>query len=42
VGRVVETAPHGIENDLLALLTGAVGGVVSAREDLGADGAPGT
>jgi hypothetical protein len=42
VGRVVETAPHGIENDLLALLTGAVEGVVSARDDLGAEGAPGT
>lgn len=30
VGRIVEEAPHGIENDLLALLTGAANGVLSA------------
>jgi hypothetical protein len=35
VGRMVEVSPHGIEHDLLALLTGAARGVVSAREDLG-------
>lgn len=36
VGRMVEVSPNGIEHDLLALLTGAVHGVVSARQDLGA------
>lgn len=40
VGRVVETAPHGIEADLLALLTGKATGVISTREDLGAGGSP--
>jgi hypothetical protein len=35
VGRVVEVSPHGIETDLLALLTGRASGVISAREDLG-------
>jgi hypothetical protein len=39
VGRVVEEAPHGIETDLLALLTGEAGGVLSGRPDLANDGA---
>lgn len=30
VGRIVEQAPHSVENDLLALLTGQAHGVVSA------------
>lgn len=34
VGRVVETSPHGIETDLLALLTGEASGVLSERDDL--------
>ena len=34
VGRVVETSPHGIESDLLALLTGKASGVLSTRTDL--------
>jgi hypothetical protein len=41
VGRIVETSPHGIENDLLALLTGEAHGVLSAREDLRGAGEPG-
>ena len=36
VGRIVETSPHGVEADLLALLTGKAQGVISTREDLGA------
>lgn len=35
VGRVVESAPGGIESDLLALLTGEASGTVSGRDDLG-------
>ena len=39
VGRIVETSPHGIENDLLALLTGKASGVLSAsRPELAAAG----
>ncbi|HKI01493.1 MAG TPA: hypothetical protein VKK31_05895 [Thermoanaerobaculia bacterium] len=34
VGRIVETAPHGIEKDLLALLTGEARGILATREDL--------
>lgn len=34
VGRIVETSPHGIEQDLLALLTGRAQGVLATREDL--------
>jgi hypothetical protein len=34
VGRIVETAPQGIERDLLALLDGSAQGVLSARGDL--------
>jgi len=34
VGRVVEVADQGIEQDLLALLTGAATGVLSGRDDL--------
>jgi hypothetical protein len=34
VGRVVETAPDGIETDLLLLLSGERTGVISARTDL--------
>lgn len=33
VGRIVEESPHGIETDLLALLTGEADGVVTARDD---------
>jgi len=39
VGRVVEEAPHGIESDLLALLTGKASGVLSARPEATMDGA---
>jgi len=35
IGRVVESAPDGIEADLLALLTGEASGVVTGRDDLG-------
>lgn len=38
VGRIVETSPHGVEADLLALLTGKAQGVLTTREDLGAGG----
>jgi len=38
VGRMVEVSPHGIEADLLALLSGEAAGVVSARDDLGGAG----
>ncbi|HYX23963.1 MAG TPA: thioredoxin family protein [Thermoanaerobaculia bacterium] len=34
VGRIVETSPHGVENDLLALLTGQASGVIATREHL--------
>jgi hypothetical protein len=34
VGRIVETAPCGIEHDLLALLTGKAHGVIATRTDL--------
>jgi thiol-disulfide isomerase/thioredoxin len=34
VGRIVETSPHGVEQDLLALLTGKATGVLSTRQDL--------
>ncbi len=37
VGRVVEIAPHGIENDLLALLSGEATGILTGRDD-SADG----
>jgi hypothetical protein len=42
VGRIVETAPNGIEHDLLALLTGKAHGVIATRTDLSpaAPGAP--
>lgn len=40
VGRVVETSPHGIETDLLALLTGEASGVLSTRDDLGSPSGP--
>lgn len=30
VGRIVETSPHGVEQDLLALLTGKASGVLSS------------
>ncbi|MCB1057579.1 MAG: thioredoxin family protein [Acidobacteria bacterium] len=36
VGRMVEESPHGIENDLLALLEGDATGVISVRDDVGA------
>ncbi len=34
VGRIVETAPNGIEADLVSLLAGERTGVISARTDL--------
>ena len=34
VGRIVESAPHGVEVDLLALLNGTATGVLSLRTDL--------
>ena len=34
VGRIVETSPHSVEQDLLALLTGKAQGVLATREDL--------
>ena len=41
VGRIVETSPHGVEVDLLALLNGKVSGLVSANPDAKAvDDAP--
>lgn len=44
VGRIVESSPHGVEADLLALLTGKAQGVVSASHPAPAapatDGAP--
>jgi thiol-disulfide isomerase/thioredoxin len=33
-GRIVETSPHGVEQDLLDLLTGKARGVLTTREDL--------
>jgi thiol-disulfide isomerase/thioredoxin len=40
VGRIVETAPNGIEHDLLALLTGKAKGLIATRTDLSAPAAP--
>jgi len=34
LGRIVEESPHGIEIDLLALLTGEASGTITASEDL--------
>jgi thiol-disulfide isomerase/thioredoxin len=34
VGRIVESSPHGVEQDLLALLSGSAHGLVTARTDL--------
>jgi hypothetical protein len=34
VGRIVESAPHGIEKDLLALLDGSAHGLLTDRADL--------
>jgi len=34
VGRIVEESPHGIEKDLLALLTGQAHGLITTRTDL--------
>jgi len=34
VGRIVESAPHGIERDLLSLLDGAAHGLITDRTDL--------
>jgi hypothetical protein len=34
VGRIVESAPRGIERELLDLLNGTAGGVISGRRDL--------
>src|SRR5262245_31855033 len=34
IGRIVEESPHGIENDLLALLTGQAQGLITTRTDL--------
>jgi hypothetical protein len=35
VGRIVESAPHGIERDLLSLLDGTAHGLLTERTDLG-------
>ena len=35
VGRIVESAPHGIERDLLSLLDGSAHGLLTERADLG-------
>ena len=35
VGRIVETSPHGVEQDLLALLNGKASGILTTRTDLG-------
>lgn len=40
VGRIVEESPHGIEKDLLALLTGQAQGLITTRTDLMSPGAP--
>lgn len=34
VGRIVESAPHGVEADLLALLRGEAEGILTLRDDL--------
>jgi thiol-disulfide isomerase/thioredoxin len=34
VGRIVESSPHGIEQDLLALLSGSAHGLVTAKPEL--------
>ncbi len=34
VGRIVESSPHGVEQDLLALLSGKTSGVLTNRQDL--------
>lgn len=34
VGRIVESTPHGIEQDLLALLSGSAHGLVTAKSEL--------
>jgi hypothetical protein len=38
VGRIVESSPHGIENDLLALLSGKAAGLLTANPKLTAAG----
>lgn len=38
VGRIVETSPHSVEQDLLALLTGKAQGVLATREELTSEG----
>lgn len=38
VGRIVETAPHGVEVDLADLLSGKASGVLTTRTDLGPAG----
>jgi|CXWL01.1.fsa_nt_gi hypothetical protein len=40
VGRIVESAPDGIESDLLALLRGDRRGLITGRDDLGPKAAP--
>lgn len=37
-GRIVETSPHGVEHDLLDLLTGKARGLLATREDLTSEG----
>ncbi len=34
VGRIVESSPHGVERDLLALLSGSAQGLVTAKPEL--------
>ncbi|HKV13201.1 MAG TPA: thioredoxin family protein [Thermoanaerobaculia bacterium] len=38
VGRIVESSPHGVERDLLALLKGEEKGLITDREDLKTQG----
>jgi hypothetical protein len=40
VGRIVESAPHGIERDLLSLLDGSAHGLLTERTDLGPAASP--
>jgi hypothetical protein len=39
-GRIVETSPHGVEQDLLDLLTGKARGVLTTRDDLAPEASP--
>jgi hypothetical protein len=39
-GRIVETSPHGVERDLLDLLTGKEKGILTTRTDMAATAGP--